>query len=95
MSWKDDRKSIKLEYPITWGKDSQVAVTELSFRAPKAKDIMDIGQDIKFGAMIEIAGNCVDHEGGSMIIEELHAKDAIAVVGVIGDFLADSPKTGN
>ena len=97
MSWEENKEEISLKYPVKWGQDGRVE--KLSFRPLLAKDLMNLkvsadGQ-MSFGDMLKIAGDIVEHESGSAIINQLHASDAIQVVGLVGSFLEDSQGIGN
>lgn len=92
--WTDEKVEYQLRYPVLWGKDSNFQVDKLEFRCPTTGDIMDLGVSPKMSDMIEIAGKCVDHEGGSQLIKKLHPSDGVKVAELMGNFLGDGLETG-
>lgn len=92
MGWQEERSQYKLKYPVKWGEKE---VSEIIFRVPTAQDISEMSQDMNMGVLLKMAGKCCMTEGGTTLIKNLHAQDAIGVAELMGNFLGDSQETGN
>lgn len=90
-AWENKTEEIKLLFPVRWGDDE--VVKTLKFKTPTTAHIMNCGDEMKLAEIMEIAGELVDHEGGLTLLKMTHARDGLAIAGVIQSFLDDSPQT--
>lgn len=79
----------KLIEPIEW---AGVKITELKFRAPKGKDLLELKSDPSMGDLLKIASKLSGVEFPA--IKELSASDAFAVSEIVGNLLTPSQVIG-
>ncbi len=89
-----DVTEYQLVQPIEFGKE---LVTELSLRAPRAKDMRafdQVGTDGRGGisAIIDFLASCSGRP--PRLIEQMGAEDFMALQDWVGKFVPDGPATG-
>lgn len=84
-----NKVKIELTEPVKHGKNE---ITELELREPRAKDMRKVSLSPTMGEMLDIAATISNNPPS--VIDQLCIKDTMKVVEVIGDFLGDSPQTG-
>ena len=95
MSEEKNHKStsvtIKLEYPIKWGKDEE-EVTEITLARPKGKHLKSIGGNASMNDLFGIASKVSGYT--PRFFDEMDVADCMRVTEVIGDFLDGGQETG-
>jgi len=86
---KPSKNSIKLEFPITFGKEE---ILEVSFRRPTATEIRHLTGDPDFGQYLDVAEKCFEGTPGAL--KKLDAVDAIRVGEMIAGFLTSTRGIG-
>jgi len=81
---------LKLKEPILWGSET---ISELTIRAPKAKDIRKLPEKPNTGDIIDLAGRLCGQP--PPVMDELSIEDTKAVLQVVGNFMDGGPATGN
>jgi len=86
---KPASKTIKLEYPISWGEET---ISEIEIKRPKGKHMRKLGGNVTMDEMLEIAQKCSAQP--KSVFDEMDGQDVLKVAEVIGDFLGSGQKTG-
>lgn len=90
LGWENEKKVIKLQYPVKWGEEP---VSEIEFRAMRTEDILELEFEagkMKTRQFIEIAGRICEHEGGEILIKSLHPSDSMKIIELVGNFMGGS-----
>lgn len=84
-------KTLKLKEPIQFGSET---ITELRFRAPKAKDLRPLPAEgpKTQGDSIDLAGRLCGQP--SVVMDELGLEDLAEVSSIIEAFMPSGPATG-
>ena len=85
----DGTVTVKLEYPVEFGDEK---ITHFTFKRPKAKHMMNLTSDPKFGELIQLAGKIAGYP--QSVMKELDGADVATIAGVVGDFLEHGQRTG-
>jgi hypothetical protein len=82
-----DSVTIKLEYPVEYGKGGEV-ITEVTLRRPRGRDVRNIIpaniMTMTFEEVLTIAARCMDRS--KEFCELMDGKDCVRVVGEIYSF---------
>ena len=84
--------SVKLQYPIDWGEDDQVAEVEFERRL-KGDELMDLpAQNLKFSHMARLVSRLTGRP--MSFYKRMDSIDLFGLTKVVSHFLPSSPKTG-
>lgn len=93
--------TVKLQNPVTIGKEGGEEFSEIKFRKPKAKDMMQFTIPVpdengriqmEMGGVLAVAKKiCMCP---AKVIDELDAEDAYAVFGAVGELLGNGSGDG-
>lgn len=90
-------EKLPLKHPISLGTED---IVELNFYAPKGRDMKGLppfaideegNTKIGFDLFLALAEKIIVEP--SIVIDELHAEDVMAVIGIASSFFGDSPLT--
>jgi hypothetical protein len=85
----DDRVTVKLKEPVTFGSE---VVAELHLRRPRAKDFRRFPMQPTIGDVLDLVGVLAGQP--KPVIDELGVADLSAVMGIVGDFVPGGLPTG-
>lgn len=84
-----ETETLKLKKPVKLGSEE---ITELVFREPVAKDLRSLPLNPMMGDMLDLVARLSGVLPAA--IDNLSIEDATAAIGVVGNFMAASPATG-
>jgi hypothetical protein len=82
-------ETLKLKEPVQQGSE---IISELKFRAPKAKDFRRLPSNPQTGDILDLAGRLCGQPPS--MIDELGMEDMKAVLEVVGNFMEPGQQTG-
>ena len=80
----------KLKEPVKAGSET---ITELTIRAPKAKDLRKLPAQPQTGDLLDLAGRLCGQPPS--VIDELGMDDTMAVLDIVGNFMEPGQTTGS
>jgi hypothetical protein len=90
MTMSEDKRTVLvLTEPVEFGKE---AISELHFRAPRAKDFRRFPMDPSIGDMLDLAGKLSGQPDA--VIDGMGVGDFQAVMELVGGFFPGGPGTG-
>ena len=85
--------TIRLKYPVEWGKDEDPRDTLIVKRRLKGKDLKEIPSDnIKLGHMVKLVSKITGEP--MSFVDELDSEDLFKAIEVVKSFLPNSQTTG-